>query len=91
MAMGLPQDGLDRLSDAVARLDPRLLVELRQLAGGGLQSRPERIRDFYRCAEWRPWAELLMDLEEDAFARAALLDAVRFGREGGHKPCEGSQ
>jgi hypothetical protein len=80
MGAALPEDELDRIQQVIAALDPRLRGELRQWLEASAEERAGRIGEFYQRERWRPWTELLIDLEEDELARSAVADALRFGR-----------
>ena len=76
----LPEDELDRLQRAVAALTPQLRTWLLEVLLAPYDSRAPQIGEFFGRPDTRGLAEFLIDLETDGFSRAAMIDALRFGR-----------
>lgn len=68
----------DRLERAVAALDPSVRAEMLRVITLPQPERAAEIGRRHSDPRTRNWAELLMDLEEDEFSRAAMIDLLRF-------------
>ncbi len=62
-----------RLRDVLVTLGPGVRHDLLRVLTSPSNVRADVIRQFYERPSRQGWAELLIDLEEDDFARAALV------------------
>jgi hypothetical protein len=66
----------DELRDLLMGLGPGVQRDLLRVLTSPSHVRADVIRQFYERPDKRGWAEALIDLEEDDFARAAVVDVL---------------
>jgi len=66
-----------RLHDALDQFAPGARADLLRALTSPSDVRAERIRQCFERPDTRDLAELLIDLEEDDFVRAAVVEALR--------------